>query len=114
MMSLDIAFPRNEKKWLETLPKDIDDKIELKFYYGHLFCHVFHYNYILKKGVDSKKLKEELLALYDQRNAEYPAEHNTGHEYVAKPVLTEFYKTLDPTNFFNPGVGRTSKLKNWK
>ena len=114
MMSLDIAFPRNEKKWLETLPKDIDDKIELKFYYGHLFCHVFHHNYILKKGVDSKKLKEELLALYDQRNAEYPAEHNTGHEYVAKPVLTEFYKTLDPTNFFNPGLGRTSKLKNWK
>ena len=114
MMSLDIAFPRNEKKWLETLPKDIDDKIELKFYYGHLFCHVFHHNYILKKGVDSKKLKEELLALYDQRNAEYPAEHNTGHEYVAKPVLTEFYKKLDPTNFFNPGLGRTSKLKNWK
>ena len=27
---------------------------------------------------------------------------------------TEFYKKLDPTNFFNPGVGRTSKLKNWK
>ena len=111
MMSLDIAFPRNEKKWLETLPKDIDDKIELKFYYGHLFCYVFHHNYILKKGVDSKKLKEELLALYDQRNAEYPAEHNTGHEYVAKPVLlTEFYKTLDPTATFSTLVlGRTYK-----
>ena len=114
MMSLDIAFPRNEKNWLETLPKEINDQIKLKFYYGHLFCNVFHHNYILKKGADASKLKEKLLKLYDQRGAEYPAEHNTGHEYEAKPVLTEFYKTLDPTNFFNPGVGLTSKLKHWK
>jgi len=114
MMSLDIAFPRNEKNWLEILPKDINDKLELKFYYGHLFCHVFHHNYILKKGVDAKKLKKELLEIYDKRGAEYPAEHNVGHEYKATPVLTEFYKKLDPTNFFNPGIGQTSKLKNWK
>ena len=114
MMSLDITFPRNEKNWLEILPKDINDKLELKFYYGHLFCHVFHHNYILKKGVDSKKLKKELLEIYDKRGAEYPAEHNVGHEYKAMPVLTEFYKKLDPTNFFNPGIGQTSKLKNWE
>ena len=114
MMSLDIAFPRNEKNWLEILPEDINDKLELKFYYGHLFCHVFHHNYILKKGVDAKKLKKELLEIYDRRGAEYPAEHNVGHEYKAMPVLTEFYKKLDPTNFFNPGIGQTSKLKNWK
>ena len=114
MMSLDIAFPRNEKNWLEILPKEINDKLELKFYYGHLFCHVFHHNYILKKGVDSKKLKQELLEIYDRRGAQYPAEHNVGHEYKAMPVLTEFYKKLDPTNFFNPGIGQTSKLKNWK
>ena len=114
MMSLDIAFPRNEKNWIETLPEDINDKLELKFYYGHLFCHVFHHNYILKKGVDAKKLKKELLEIYDKRGAEYPAEHNVGHEYKATPVLTEFYKKLDPTNFFNPGIGQTSKLKNWK
>ena len=114
MMSLDIAFPRNEKNWLEILPQEINDKLELKFYYGHLFCHVFHHNYILKKGVDAKKLKKELLEIYDKRGAEYPAEHNVGHEYKAMPVLTEFYKKLDPTNFFNPGIGQTSKLKNWK
>jgi len=114
MMSLDIAFPRNEKNWLEILPKEINDKLELKFYYGHLFCHVFHHNYILKKGVDAKKLKQELLEIYDRKGAQYPAEHNVGHEYKAMPVLTEFYKKLDPTNFFNPGIGQTSKLKNWK
>ena len=114
MMSLDIAFPRNEKKWLEVLPKNIDDQIEYKFYYGHLFCHVFHHNYILKKGADEKKLKKQLLNIYDRVGAEYPAEHNIGHEYYAKPVLKNFYKNLDPTNTFNPGIGKLSKKKYWK
>ena len=114
MMSLDIAFPRNEKKWLEVLPKNIDDKIEYKFYYGHLFCHVFHHNYILKKGADEEKLKKQLLNIYDRVGAEYPAEHNIGHEYYAKPVLKDFYKNLDPTNTFNPGIGKSSKKKYWK
>jgi len=114
MMSLDIAFPRNQKKWLEVLPKNIDDQIEYKFYYGHLFCHVFHHNYILKKGADGEKLKKQLLNIYDRVGAEYPAEHNIGHEYYAKPVLKDFYKNLDPTNTFNPGIGKSSKKKYWK
>ena len=113
MMSLDIAFPRNEKNWFENLPKEIDSMLEMKLYYGHLFCHVLHQNYILKKGVDSEKLKSKLLKIYDKRGAEYPAEHNVGHEYLAKPSLKKFYKELDPTNLFNAGIGRTSKNKNW-
>lgn len=114
MMSMDIALPRNEKNWFEHLPQELDELFEMKLYYGHLFCHVLHQNYILKKGVDAKSLKEKLLKTYDARGAEYPAEHNVGHEYFAKPVLSEFYKKLDPTNGFNPGIGKTSKLKFWK
>ncbi len=114
MMSMDIAFPRNEKDWFEKLPPEIDKLIEIKFYYGHLFCHVQHQNYILKKGIDSEKLKEKLLKIYDERGAEYPAEHNVGHEYSAKQTLIDFYKKLDPTNVFNPGIGRASKRKYWK
>jgi len=114
MMSLDIAFPRNEKNWFEKLPKEIDEMLEMKLYYGHLFCHVLHQNYIVKKGVDGEKLKEKLLKIYDKRGAEYPAEHNVGHEYFAKPILSNFYRKLDPKNAFNPGIGKTSKLKNWK
>ena len=114
MMSLDVAFPRNEKKWFEELPTEIDDLIEKKFYYGHLFCHVQHQNYILKKGVDAENLKKQLLGSYKKRGAEFPAEHNVGHEYQAKPTLINFYKSLDPTNTLNPGIGMSSKLKNWK
>ena len=114
MMSLDIAFPRNEKNWFEKLPKEIDELLEMKLYYGHLFCHVLHQNYIVKKGVDGAELKKKLLKIYDKRGAEYPAEHNVGHEYHAKPSLLNFYKQLDPTNRFNPGIGKTTKLKDWK
>ena len=113
-MSMDIAFPRNERNWFEKLPKDIDEMFDMKLYYGHLFCHVLHQNYIIKKGVNPEKLKEKLFKNYDSRGAEYPSEHNVGHEYEAKDILKKFYKDLDPTNTFNPGIGFTSKLKNWK
>ena len=114
MLSMDIALPRNEKNWFEKLPEEIDDLFEMKLYYGHLFCHVLHQNYIVKKGVDVEKLKDKLLKNYEERGAEFPAEHNFGHEYKVNAELVNFYKNLDPTNSFNPGIGGTSKLKNWK
>lgn len=113
MMTVDVALRRNEQAWFEELPPEIDNLIDAKFYYGHLFCHVMHQNYVVKKGVDAKQLKQKILASFDARGAEYPAEHNVGHEYAAKPTLKSFYKALDPTNTFNPGIGKTSKLKNW-
>ena len=63
-----------------------------KLYYGHFFCNVFHQDYIVRKGADPKLLKRELLKLLDDRGAEYPAEHNVGHLYEAKPPLREFYE----------------------
>lgn len=114
LMTIDVAFPRNERDWFEQLPEELDSQIESKFYYGHLFCHVMHQNYAMKKGSDAKAVKNKILESFDERNAEYPAEHNVGHEYAAKQALKDFYKSLDPTNSFNPGIGKTSKLKNWK
>ncbi|GAA0833431.1 MULTISPECIES: D-lactate dehydrogenase [Marinomonas] len=114
IMTIDVAFPRNEQDWFEQLPPEIDDKVAVKMYYGHFFCHVMHQNYIMKKGVDAKAVKKQILSSYDARGAEYPAEHNVGHEYIAKPALREFYQKTDPTNSFNSGIGGTSKLKNWQ
>ena len=54
-----------------------------------------------------------MLVLLDQRGAQYPAEHNVGHLYHAKPTLKEFYQQLDPTNSFNPGICKTLKRKYW-
>lgn len=54
-----------------------------------------------------------MLEILNQRGAEYPAEHNVGHLYHAKPDLQAFYQDADPTNSFNPGIGKTSKQKHW-
>lgn len=113
LMTIDVALRRNEKEWLETLPDDIEDNISKKFLYGHFFCHVMHQNYIMKANTDAKDIKEKILTMFDDRGAEYPAEHNVGHEYEAKKNLKEFYQKCDPTNSFNPGIGKTSKLKDW-
>jgi len=111
MIALDIALRRNDREWLETLPPEIEKDLLVKLYYGHFFCHVFHQDYVVKKGADPRAIKQKMLELLDQRGAEYPAEHNVGHIYEAKPELAAFYETLDPTNSFNPGIGKTSKQK---
>ncbi len=113
ILALDIALRRNDTEWFETLPPEIDSQLVHKLYYGHFMCHVFHQDYVVKKGVDSHALKEQMLAILDRRGAEYPAEHNVGHLYHAKPDLQAFYQAADPTNSFNPGIGKTSKQKHW-
>lgn len=113
LVALDIALRRDDRDWYEHLPAEIDNKIIHKLYYGHFMCHVFHQDYVIKKGYDCMALEHEMLALLDQRGAQYPAEHNVGHLYEAKPALKQFYRELDPTNSFNPGIGHTSKKKNW-
>jgi len=111
ILALDIALRRNDEDWVETLPPDIERDIVAKLYYGHFLCHVFHQDYLLRKGADARAIKARMLGLLDKRGAEYPAEHNVGHLYEAKPQLRAFYEALDPTNTFNPGIGRTSKQR---
>ncbi|WP_058913846.1 D-lactate dehydrogenase [Entomohabitans teleogrylli] len=114
ILALDIALRRNDDQWFEHLPAEIDNQLAHKLYYGHFLCHVFHQDYIVRKGVDVHALKEQMLTLLSERGARYPAEHNVGHLYQAPESLTQFYKANDPTNSMNPGIGKTSKLKNWQ
>lgn len=113
IVALDIALRRNDREWVETLPPDLEQDMVHKLYYGHFFCHVFHQDYIVRKGVDPLAMEHRMWALLDERRAEYPAEHNVGHLYVAKPALADFYRELDPTNSFNPGIGHTSRQRGW-
>ncbi|ELX8380377.1 D-lactate dehydrogenase [Providencia vermicola] len=114
VLPLDIALRRNDRDWFEKLPPEIEKLLVHKLYCGHFMCHVMHQDYVLKKGVDPKELKEKMLALLDERGAQYPAEHNVGHLYKAQPQLKSFYKQADPTNTMNPGLGKTTKRKHWE
>ncbi len=113
ILALDIALRRDDREWFEQLPADIEDKLVHRLYYGHFMCHVLHQDYIVKKGVDVAALKAEMLEILSERGAEYPAEHNVGHIYKAKPDLENFYKSIDPTNSFNPGLGKTCRNKHY-
>ncbi|MEL6121831.1 MAG: D-lactate dehydrogenase [Pseudomonadota bacterium] len=113
ILALDIALRRNDLNWREDLPSEITDKLVTKIYYGHLMCHVFHHDYVVKKGEDPKAIKAAMLKLLDERGAEYPAEHNVGHLYKAKEKLAAHYRACDPTNSFNPGIGKMSKARNY-
>jgi D-lactate dehydrogenase (quinone) len=114
IVALDIALRRNDRDWIERLPAEIEEQIEKKLYYGHFFCHVFHQDYVVKKGNDCVALEHAMWRLLDDRGAEYPAEHNVGHLYEAKPALAKFYRSIDPTNSLNPGIGQTSKCAHWQ
>lgn len=113
LLALDIALRRNDTAWFEHLPPEIDEKLKLKLYYGHFLCHVFHQDYVLAKGAVPHQVKNAMLAVLDTRGAQYPAEHNVGHVYASKPEQHAFFRALDPTNSFNPGIGDDSKHRHY-
>ncbi|HEV2594916.1 MAG TPA: D-lactate dehydrogenase [Sphingomicrobium sp.] len=114
IVALDLALPRNASEWFETLPPELEEAIERKLYYGHFLCHVFHQDYVIRKGHDPLAVEHAMWALLDARGAEYPAEHNVGHLYPAKSDLAQFYRSLDPSNRLNPGIGQTTKARDWR
>lgn len=113
IVALDVALPRNARDWAEQLPPDLAEQVVDTLYYGHFFCHVFHRDYIVRKGVDPVAFEHALWRRLDAAGAQYPAEHNVGHLYRAKPALAEFYRTLDPRNQLNPGIGQTPREREW-
>ena len=111
VLALDIALLGHDAEWVEELPEDITEHLDLALYYGHFMCHVFHQDYIFRKGTDTEAMKKKMLEFLDAKGAKYPAEHNVGHMYAADSTLKDFYESLDPTNTFNPGIGKTSKRR---
>jgi D-lactate dehydrogenase len=114
VLSLDVALRRNDDEWYALFPADISNKFHAQLHCAHFLCHVFHLNYVIRKGVDMAALKVQMLEHLEARGAKYPAEHNVGHLYCAAPAQVAFYRQLDPTNAMNPGIGKTTKLKNWR
>jgi D-lactate dehydrogenase (quinone) len=113
ILALDIALRRNDRDWFESLPQNVMQATSHILYYGHFFCHVFHQDYVVRKGADLAAFKHQMEKMLDARGAEYPAEHNVGHIYRAKPALAAHYHALDPCNGFNPGIGKTSRARGW-
>lgn len=113
MVTFDVALRRDDEDWLEVLPAEISDKLAASAYFGHFFCHVMHQNHVVKKGVDTTRLKRQMSKLLTDRGATLPAEHNFGRIYKMPAELEAHFRELDPWNVFNPGIGGTSPRKHW-
>lgn len=114
LVSLDVALPRNALVWEGAGEDAAPGSIAARLVYGHFFCQVFHRDYLVAPGFDPAAVKASLLASLDAIGGEYPAEHNVGRQYRAKPALEAFYRSLDPTNRFNPGIGLTAAGAGWR
>ena len=57
---------------------------------GHFLCMVFHWDFVIKKGVDINIIKQKILFILEGMNAKYPAEHNVGHIYKAEQSLEKY------------------------
>ena len=113
IVALDVALRRNDQDWFEKLPAEIEEKLIVKLYYGHFLCHVMHQDYVVKKGYDVMAVEHSMLPGLDARGARYPAEHNVGHLYQAPDEMLAHYRTLDPCNCLNPGIGQATKKRKW-
>ncbi len=111
VLALDIALLSSDPEWIENLPEELTRDMVLDLSYGHYMCHVFHNIYVYRKGADLERIKTLMLERLESRGAKFPAEHNVGHLYEAEQIVKEFHEDLDPTNTFNPGIGRTSKSR---
>jgi D-lactate dehydrogenase len=114
MVSLDVALRPDDEDWSSFVPEPVRSKVHTAVCYGHFFCHVFHLDYLVHRATDAEGVRESLKQWLDGRGARYPAEHNVGHLYRAPPELVEFYRSLDPTNSLNPGIGLTSVRRDWR
>lgn len=113
LMPTDAALPRNYDDWHRVVPDDVREQLAGPFVLAHFLCHVFHFDFVAKPGVDVEALRARFEAHLDSIGAKYPAEHNVGHLFEAEPDLRDFYRQLDPTNTFNAGVGQMSKKKHY-
>ena len=114
MVTFDVALPRNYAKWYEFLPEDLLEQCAAPYRGGHFMCHVFHWDFVVKAGVDPQAIKTRMMSLLDEIGAKYPAEHNVGNQYCAEPEHAAFFRELDPSNTFNAGVGKMSKYRNYQ
>lgn len=111
VLALDIALLGSDPEWIVEVPSEVADQLDHALYCGHFMCHVFHLDLVPKKGADRAAIKARILEMLDARGARYPAEHNVGHIYEADGAQRAHYEALDPTNTFNPGIGKTGKSR---
>jgi len=114
LAALDFALPRNANAFFLKLPENLANSVLERADYGHFLCNVFHCDLVLRHEVEREQFEEEVKEVVEALGGSLPAEHNFGHMYQAPMHVVAFYRSLDPTNSLNPGIGKTSRKKHWR
>mmetsp|Transcript_4894 Transcript_4894/g.7436 ORF Transcript_4894/g.7436 Transcript_4894/m.7436 type:complete len:696 (+) Transcript_4894:104-2191(+) len=117
--SVDYAMPKNsgEAPPLEKQGSSVhgDQAIPLKrMRYSHFGCNVVHEDLAYDLGVDVHSAHVGLKNSVSGCGGKLPAEHGHGTEYDAPKESQDRWKTMDPLNVMNPGIGGLSAKFKYK
>lgn len=110
--SVDYALPKNAG----TAPAlgGADATPLKRMRYSHFGCNVVHEDLAFGPNVDLEEAKHALKATVEKDyGGKLPAEHGHGTEYHAPPATQKRWKSMDPTNVLNPGVGGLSTRRDY-
>ena len=100
---MDYALPKNFR---EEPPKGTPSSPPVaRLRYGHFGCNVVHEDLAFDPRVDVPAAKKNLKAAIEGVGGKLPAEHGHGTEYDAPDDTRARWRSFDPTNALNPGVG---------
>ena len=108
-VSVDYALPKAEV----DAPLVPEADVALRMRYSHFGCNVVHEDIAFQPGVDAHEAHMNLKHVVEGMGGRLPAEHGHGTEYVAPKEAQMRWKSMDPLNVFNPGVGGLSVEKRY-
>ena len=112
-LSVDYALPKNYEG-VPEMPTELP-ALDQRMRVSHFGCSVFHEELVFAKDASpADSHKEAFKRLVEDLGGALPAEHGHGTEYRAPPETQARWQHTDPTNTFNPGVGKTTPLPNWR
>ena len=117
--SVDYAMPKNsgEAPPLEKEGSSVNGNqpIPLKrMRYSHFGCNVVHEDIAYDLGVDVHIAHLGLKNSVSGCGGRLPAEHGHGTEYIAPKESQDRWKSMDPLNVMNPGIGGLSSKFKYK
>ena len=109
--SVDYALPQNGGQ----VPSLTSFAPLKRMRYSHLGCNVFHEDLAYAPGIDINSVKMKLKKSVEHEcGGKLPAEHGHGTEYHAPEKTKQRWKTMDPLNVMNPGIGGLSSKYRYK
>ena len=107
--SVDYVLPKNGGAAPSLSTSDPASQPLKRMRYSHFGCNVVHEDLAYGPDVDLHEAKHVLKHTVEMEcGGKLPAEHGHGTEYIAPPETQKRWKTMDPLNVLNPGVGGLS------